>query len=98
MKHRASIMAIIVRMFLIAVAMMALTGLANAHDWYPGECCSDRDCRAVDDPREQDGGFYFSGGVFAPYGIVRMSPDGKWHLCEGPGKKLLCVFGPTGGF
>jgi hypothetical protein len=79
---------------------------AQAHSWYPWECCSDRDCAPIavsETPIERDGGFYLNDGRHISYKEVKPSPDGLWHLCEEKwpervsDRKILCVWAPIGG-
>jgi hypothetical protein len=79
---------------------------ADAHSWYPWECCSDKDCAPItmsETPREKDGGFYLIDGRHISYKEVKPSPDGQWHLCEqkwpanSAARKILCVYAPVGG-
>ena len=90
---------------LLACHILLPTG-ADAHSWYPWECCSDNDCAPItisETPVEKDGGFYLVDGRHISYKEVKPSPDGHWHLCEqkwpaNPAKrKILCVYAPTGG-
>jgi hypothetical protein len=84
---------------MIAVGIVVTGLIVPVHSWYPNECCNQRDCREVSAPMEKQGGYVFDNGQHVPYDKVRMSPDGKWHLCESIAtKKLLCTFGPIGGF
>lgn len=99
--------------FCIVVTLAILAGCwdilkpppTHAHDWYPWECCSGNDCYEVDEKDIQElswddvvdkkTGQHFTGNQ------VRVSPDGKWHLCTGLGKRdgrPICAFRPTPGF
>ena len=89
-------------MLAIAVGSSA----AEAHSWYPGECCSDNDCAPiplVESPREEGGGFTLVDGRRVSYRDLKPSPDGRWHLCEQKWpantreRKILCIYGPIGG-
>jgi hypothetical protein len=93
--------------FTLVFAVVVLwTIAAQAHSWYPWECCSDNDCAPV--PREQvnevTGGWKLPDGRFIPYKQARMSPDGLFHLCEQKwpekiaDRKILCFYAPVGGF
>lgn len=73
----------------------------KAHEWYPYECCSDKDCREfVEDKGEwvtEEGKFYVLwDGRRYPKDKARMSPDGKFHGCERADKTLICFFAPPG--
>jgi hypothetical protein len=65
-----------------------------AHDFYPPECCSGRDCRPV--PCEQvspaGAGYRYAGRYFKPQ-AVRPSPDGQCHACFSDYLNL-CLFIP----
>jgi hypothetical protein len=93
---------------LSAVALAASLGVpAQAHSWYPKECCSNHDCMPADDNstdlregmvltvRDQQ--------IWVPRGFrVRTSPDDRIHICfrviavpeEGVIAIPLCVFLP----
>ncbi len=97
----------LLRSALLAVLASALpVGAANAHSWYPWECCSENDCAPInvsETPHERDGGFYLTDGRHISYRELKPSPDGKWHLCEQKwpanpaARKILCVYAPIGG-
>lgn len=91
---------------LAAVPTMLPSQKADAHSWYPWECCSENDCSPLaitETPFEKDGGFYLTDGRHISYKEVRPSPDGRWHLCEQKwpaavrDRKILCVYAPIGG-
>lgn len=69
----------------IAVALVMGTGAgaARAHDWYPYECCSNRDCYPVPASRVQvvPGGWIID-GIAVRHGEARPSPDGRFHICR----------------
>ena len=90
------------------VALAGLAGLAigssvaHAHDWYPLECCSSKDCAPADTVVRNDDGSYLvtSRGLsvvipwwFRPW---RPSPDGRVHVCvrqfTGIGPIVMCAF------
>ena len=79
---------------------------AQAHSWYPTECCSDTDCAPIpiaETPKEENGGFTLLDGRHVDYKSLRMSPDQQWHLCELKqpetvrDRKILCLYAPLGG-
>ena len=88
----------LVKVIVLALIVLVYAVTAQAHEWYPQECCSDRDCRAVDAPKiEVTTGGYLINGQYVPKESVRPSPDGDWHICELPlTKHILCVFEPKG--
>jgi hypothetical protein len=75
---------------------------AQAHDWYPAFCCSDRDCHALveedgETVTESVGGWRLWDGRTIARGMARLSPDQRFHLCESPAKRIICFFAPPGG-
>ncbi len=74
----------------------ALSGWA-----YPMECCGGEDCREIDERwlRPIKGGWLVpnTGETFA-YGRTKPSPDGRWHICQGPDperpNQTYCLFTP----
>lgn len=72
--------------------------LAQAHDWYPPECCGQRDCGPADAVERRDDGSYrvvFRGkAVVIPsdYNQWKISPDGRVHVCVAGSGKVLCAF------
>lgn len=96
---------------IVAVAAIACTGLASAHDapagWtYPWSCCSNQDCHEVpeDAIKEGPGGYELvTTGEVVPYGDKRVkdSPDGRFHACQQAGDfdkgRILCLFIPPRG-
>ena len=101
--------------WIIITAIIAYVGViiflvsaANAHDFYPWECCSGHDCGPIameQPPREENGGFTLQDGSgrHVSYKDLKMSPDGQWHLCEQKwqtelkDRKILCLYAPIGG-
>ena len=80
--------------------MMALwaTG-AQAHSWYPRECCSGHDCAAVISVKVLGDGTLVvrtqHGEAHVPATLPRRdSPDGQMHACINSSGTLLCVFYP----
>lgn len=74
---------------------------AWGHSWYPGECCSGRDCAPLADSTVEEiaAGFLIkTTGEVVPFKESRPSPDGRYHLCrsESTGKRL-CFFHPLRG-
>ena len=89
-----------------AVALCTVAGLfgsasAKAHDWYPLSCCSEKDCRALVEANgetvsETAEGWHLWDGRWVKRGKARLSPDGKFHLCETRSRSILCFFVPPG--
>ena len=83
------------------LALLLIVGPAQAHDWYPVECCSGQDCHAV--PCEQitqdQFGYYWKGTHFTWAMDKGPSEDGSCHVCvtlDKPGSPYPhCIF--TGG-
>ena len=79
----------IAHVLLAALALLALSGqvdTAQAHSWYPSECCHDRDCAEVIAlTRLADGRVRIEtaiGFATVPAGFAtRPSPDGRPHAC-----------------
>jgi hypothetical protein len=96
---------ILVLVLLFAAACAAMSE-ADAHSWYPKECCSNQDCMPVDQVgANADGGaMVFVGSRRIPipsYLRARSSPDGRTHICfrtvtseEGSFIWPICFFRP----
>ena len=74
---------------------------AYAHSWYPRECCSNHDCKPVDDTSLEfdtaPGGHPFA--RYKPTGNVffqhqwKTSQDERYHVCINPyNAKSLCFY------
>lgn len=84
-----------------ALAILACEGAAAAHDWYPAACCSQRDCRHLEEAKgetvlETPKGWQLWDGRIVPRGTAKLSPDGEFHLCELPDRRIICFFAPPG--
>ena len=85
-----------------SIALLAPPVDAQAHDWYPLECCSDRDCAPADTVERRDDGSYLvtsrgmSAVIPADYTRWRRSPDGRIHVCirklRSGAEYLVCAF------
>jgi len=94
------------RRIAIAAALVAASTAAHAHDWYPRECCSDKDCAPALSVQNAPGGWWVTtihGAVFVPADFTRLeSKDNRVHACmrprwpagAEPKMKLICVFFP----
>lgn len=88
---------------LTLLALIAVSPPAKAHDWYPYQCCSGRDCRPVpdDEVRYTPAGWLIrSNGETIPFNKARFSPDGHFHVCSYgglPEAKTICLFAPGNG-
>ena len=88
-------------LLLIAAAI----GTARGHSFYDLDCCHDRDCAPVADGAvvEDAAGFLVvATGQRVDRGSpkVRLSPDGRWHLCTlggVPDGAILCLYVPGRG-
>jgi hypothetical protein len=93
------------RRFVAAAACAVLllcTSAAPAHDWYPIECCGERDCFPADTVVRQEDGSYLvtahgmSAVIPADYSRWRKSPDGRIHICirklRSGAEYLVCAF------
>lgn len=81
---------------LAILALLALATAAQAHSWYPWECCSDHDCQRVkcEDIAEVDGGFRYDGVTFMR-SAEKPSQDRYCHVCilgQGDARRGLCLF------
>lgn len=71
-----------------------------AHDWYPTECCSGRDCFKLSEEqvREDDTGWTIvPSGQHIAKGKERQSRDGYYHMCSfdsRPSSPAICFFVP----
>ncbi len=86
---------------LVLVIVLLYTTCAAAHSWYPVACCSEQDCRSLDEDRgefavEQHDSWKLWDGRIILKASTKNSPDGKFHLCENIHKKPLCFFAPPG--
>jgi hypothetical protein len=70
---------------------------------YPLECCSDHDCKPVDDKDvSEDASGYtvrLDGAIFfVKRDRAKFSPDGHYHACHMAGaSELICFFRPPQG-
>ena len=70
----------------VLCALSLVVGSAQAHHWYPRECCTDQDCfRATVVVRRPDGSLKIDAGhitVIVPPGFpARPSQDNDPHVC-----------------
>ncbi len=84
----------------LAVAALLVSGAADAHSWYPKNCCHGADCRPVpcDELIETRNGIMWRGVVLFNGAQVKPSQDQFCHVCakEQTGTLLpylpLCAF------
>ncbi len=87
---------------LAGALLLAVSATASlAHDWYPISCCSEKDCRPLMEAKgesvlESMAGFELWDGRTVARQSAKVSPDGKFHLCENRAKQVLCFFAPPG--
>ncbi|MDP3408207.1 hypothetical protein [Bosea sp. (in: a-proteobacteria)] len=94
----------LVAILVMAAALVIWLSPARAHEFYPWECCSDRDCWPTGtgrDAREPDpvagpGGWRLSDGTIVPYAAARPSPDGRFHVCRSGGSLSGALIVPGG--
>ncbi len=91
------------RTWMVAAAAACLLGApVAAHSWYPAWCCSDHDCRELieasgETVTETPGGWKLWDGRVVARQYAKLSPDGKFHICEEPTTKaIICFFVPPG--
>jgi hypothetical protein len=94
-------------LLLALVLALSTARPADAHSWYPKECCSGRDCmvadRMITDSLGSKSIIVGPYRILVPRGFVpRPSPDGRIHACfivddEGSGPELRCLFVPAQG-
>lgn len=92
----------------VAAALLCAAGGAQAHDWYPPNCCSGHDCR----PMASDGVTLSAGGLVIkesgetiPYDspLVKRTPPeggGLYHRCSvggAPQGATICIYVPDWG-
>jgi hypothetical protein len=85
----------------VAASLVLASPSIHAHEWYPIECCSGRDCAAAELVVRRDDGSYLvtadGVSVVIPEGFHwRSSPDGQVHVCirqvGGVGPTVVCAF------
>lgn len=89
----------------LALILLALVPWAHGHSFYDPECCRDRDCAPLADGAvvEDAAGFLIVATgrrIDRDSPKVRLSPDGRWHLCTlggEPGGTVLCLYVPGRG-
>lgn len=102
-------LAVMTKIGIISILLFA-TGIAvaaEAHSWYPQECCSGRDCapvRAIDQTMTKDGVMHWvltgkHGKAAVPKNFpMRESHDARMHVCMRYDPfgdlKVICIFVP----
>lgn len=83
--------------WLLAVLVsVALAGVALSHDFYPIDCCSNRDCEPLSGSRVRvlAWGYVVDGRFTVPSHEARRSPDGRYHGCFPKSGELRCFWAP----
>jgi hypothetical protein len=90
----------------LCVGLLVWPHATRGHDWYPIECCSERDCAPADTVVRRDDGSYFitsrgmSVTIPADYQKWRNSPDERIHVCirklRSGSEYLICAFRAPG--
>lgn len=90
----------------LTLGFLVLAPAAQAHSWYPKDCCSDRDCMPADAIGSDHRGDRFvmvgQQRIWVPHGFpVRPSQDGRIHICfhldDHRFLMPLCLFLPAQG-
>jgi hypothetical protein len=91
----------------LAVSTFTLPEPASAHDWYPVECCSDKDCAPIDGNADvsatAEGWVVQATGEVIAYDDrrIRMTPrdvGNSFHRCTMgglPEGRTICLFVPA---
>jgi hypothetical protein len=79
------------RSSLVLLLSLLSSSVAAAHDWYPSECCSGKDCHQVpcDQIHAEGMGSYWYQGEFSRGARIHFpksydkspAPDGMCHVC-----------------
>ena len=89
-----------VAFYLFAFLLWALMPTpAGAHDWYPGWCCNDKDCRPLPAGAVRltaGGWFIVETGETIPFEKAKPSLDNQFHRCEARNGATRCFFAPGG--
>lgn len=72
------------------------TSKAAAHEFYPPECCSGKDCAPLLEGRARpvSGGYMIDGIFFVSDAATRASPDRRYHGCFPSPRTLRCFYAP----
>jgi hypothetical protein len=88
------------QILLVLSGFLSITS-AVAHDWYPLACCSQQDCRELEEAQgetvsEMADGWHLWDGRVVDRGSAKLSPNKKYHLCERRDHSIICFFAPPG--
>lgn len=79
------------------------SGRAWPHEWFDRACCSDRDCKPIDETSIQEtpaGYLVKQSGETIPYADkrIKFSPDGRFYRCAAVPSHTICLYTPPRGF
>lgn len=77
----------------MAIILFLIVGHAQAHSWYPSECCSGQDCAEVIAGKLPNIQTKLGGGTVTEQTKRLESKDNKLHACI-RGGKVVCIFFP----
>jgi hypothetical protein len=86
-----------IRTIVVIVLVSLSCWAALAHDFYPQECCSGKDCSPIKAERVRvtGNGYLVDGFHLVPFARARWSPDEHYHACwPSSGRMLGCFFAP----
>jgi len=83
----------------IVFSLVLFSASASSHSWYDNDCCSERDCKAVDAANVveiEDGWKYLpTGNIFRDTPMlqaIRPSRDRDFHVCISSGGVSRCIY------
>jgi hypothetical protein len=90
-----------IALVVVATACVWHGSTAAAHDWYPVACCSQMDCRHLEESKgetvtETTAGWQLWDGRVIARGVGKPSPDNLFHLCERSDRSITCFYAPPG--
>jgi len=83
----------------VVLVLVCIATWAWAHDWYPIDCCSGRDCSPIDSVRVRviAGGYVVDEQFYVEFKKALVSPDIQYHACfPSRGKQMGCFWAPRG--
>lgn len=84
------------RVIIVLLGALALIQTASGHGWYDAECCSESDCREVDDTdvvESADGVWkHLPTGKLFSKDKVRPSKDSHFHVCISAAGIARCIY------
>lgn len=95
------------KILIAAAAVLALTGVAQAHDHWINAgryrspvdstlCCGENDCAVIpaNEVRLTAAGYLLRDGEVVPFREALLSEDGKYHRCHRYDGSRRCFFAP----